>query len=52
MSIAGRKRKVTDEQVKRIRQWRPLAHFAREVGVSPRMARAIRRGYQFKQPSP
>lgn len=52
MSVPGRKRKLTDEQVKRIREWKPLAQLAREVGMSLRMAGAIRKGYQFKQPSP
>lgn len=52
MSVPGRKRKLTDEQVKRIREWKPLAQLASEVGVSSRMAFAIRHGYRYKQPSP
>lgn len=52
MNVPGRKRKFTDEQVKRIREWKPLGQLAREIGMSVKMAGAIRRGYQFKQPSP
>lgn len=53
MSIPGRKRRITDEQVKRIREWKPLAGLAREFGVSVNMVSAIRNGrYQHKQPSP
>lgn len=53
MSTIGRKRRITDEQVKRIRQWKPLAGLARDLGVSIRMVSAIRNDrYKFKQPSP
>lgn len=53
MSVAGRKRRITDEQVKRIRNWKPLAGLARDLGISVQMASAIRgRRYRFKQPSP
>lgn len=52
MSLPGRKRRITAEQVKRIREWMPFAELCQRLGVRRRMARAIRSGYQFKQPSP
>jgi hypothetical protein len=50
---AGRPRKVTDEAVKRLLEWKPLTEVARELGISAKMAYVIRGGrYSFKQPSP
>lgn len=48
----GRPRKITDEQYNRIREWKPLIRLAREFGVSESTARAIRRGYRYRQVSP
>lgn len=52
MSVPGRKRRITDEQVKRIREWVSLTELCRRIGVPRRMAESIREGYRFKQPSP
>ena len=52
MSVPGRKRRITDEQVKRIREWKSLQQLARELGVSSKIAYRIRCGYHYKQPSP
>lgn len=52
MSVPGRKRKLTDEQVKRAREWKSLAELAREWGVAEQTVRCARAGYQYKQPSP
>lgn len=52
MSVPGRKRKLTDEQVKHLREWRSLRGLAREWGVSEKTVRCVRAGYQYKQPSP
>ena len=50
--LAGRRRKITDEGVQKIRSWKPLAQLAREHNVSPSVAYAIRMGYEYKQRSP
>jgi len=52
MSIPGRKRRITDEQVKRIREWMSLTELCRQIGVRREVAKRIREGYQFKQASP
>jgi hypothetical protein len=52
VSIPGRKRKLTDEQVQRARQWKSLAELAREWHVPVKAVRFARSGYQYKQPSP
>jgi hypothetical protein len=52
MSLPGRKRKVTDEQVNRIREWVSFAELCRRIGVKESAARRIRYGYEYKQPSP
>lgn len=53
MSVPGRKRKLTDEQLKRIREWKPLGELASDLGITRKMAGALRNGrYQYKQPSP
>lgn len=51
MSVPGRKRKLTDEQVKQAREWKSLKELAREWGVSEKVVRFARSGYQYKQPS-
>jgi hypothetical protein len=48
----GRPRKVTDEQYRRIREWKPLKELARDLGVPLHTAEAIRCGYRYKQVSP
>lgn len=51
--LAGKPRKVTDEQVRMLRQWKTFAQLAREIGISWNHARKIRLGeYQHKSPSP
>lgn len=53
--IAGRKRRLTDEQVRQIVEWRPrlsLNALARSFGVHPTFAQKIRNGYRYKSPSP
>lgn len=52
MSAPGRKRTLTDEQVKQIREWKPLRLLARDWGVPERTVRMVREGYQFKKSSP
>ena len=51
-SLAGKRRRVTDEQVRQLREWKSLARLAKEIGIAPRTARMIREGYQHKQRSP
>jgi hypothetical protein len=49
----GRPRKVTDEDLKRLLEWRPLSEIARELGISPKTAYHIRGGrFVPKRPSP
>lgn len=50
--MKGRPRKVTDAEVRRIRDWKPLKQLIRETGISCRHAYKIRAGYQHKTPSP
>jgi hypothetical protein len=52
MNVPGRKRKLTDEQVKRIREWVSFAELCRFLGVKESAARHVRYGYVHKQPSP
>lgn len=52
MSAPGRKRTVTDEQVKRIREWVSFAELCRRLGVKESAAKHVRYGYGHKQPSP
>lgn len=52
-STAGRPRRVTDEQVRRLLEWKPLKELRKEFGLSEGFVRSLRRGeYQFKQKSP
>lgn len=51
-ALAGRRRKATDEAVRKIREWKPLNQLAREFGVGKSTASAIRNGYEYKQASP
>jgi len=50
-STIGRKRRLNDAQLQRLRDWKPLAQLAREMNISPGTAIWARR-YYFKQPSP
>lgn len=52
MSVPGRKRKLTDEQVKQAREWKSLKELAREWGKPVKALRFARSGYQYKQPNP
>lgn len=57
MSIPGRKRTITDAQLRAVRRFKPrngknLMQAASEIGISYRAAKIIRSGYHFKQPSP
>ena len=51
-STAGGPRRVTDEQVRRIREWKPLKELAKELGISYSYVVKIRNGFQHKQKSP
>lgn len=48
----GRKRTVTDEQVKRALGPGTIRSVAAQIGVSQSMIHLLRNGYQFKKPSP
>ncbi len=48
----GRPRQITDEQYRRIREWKPLKQLAKEIGVPLPTAEKIRSGYQYRQVSP
>lgn len=51
-SLAGRPRKLTDEQVRMIREWKPLTQLRKEIGICRHWAQQIRAGYQHKTKSP
>jgi radical SAM superfamily enzyme len=51
-SSIGRPRRVTDDQVRLIREWKPLTQLARELGINKNTASSIRCGYQFKKICP
>lgn len=51
MTKTGRPRRITAEQLRVLRQWKPLAQVARELGLNPKAA-SWARNYHFKQPSP
>lgn len=52
-SKAGKPRRVTDAQVRRIREWKPFNQLLREIGIGASHAKRIRCGqYQHKQRSP
>lgn len=52
-SNAGGPRRVTDEQVRRILEWKPLKELAKELGISYSHAVKIRNGkYRHKKRSP
>lgn len=51
-STLGTPRKLTDEQVRRLREWKPLYQLAKEIGVSLGHASKVRRGYWHKRVSP
>jgi hypothetical protein len=51
--VSGRPRKVTDAQVRKLREWKSFAQLVREIGICETHAREIRSGrYQHKQVSP
>lgn len=50
---AGNPRRVTDAQVRMLREWKTFTALAREIGISYNHAKKLRLGqYQHKQPSP
>ena len=51
-STLGAPRKLTDEQVQRLIEWKPLWQVAKECGVTSQTARRIRSGYRHKKASP
>lgn len=52
-SKTGKPRRITDAQVRRIREWKPFNQILREIGIAGSHARAIRNGeYSHKQKSP
>lgn len=51
-STVGGPRRITDEQVRRILEWKPLYQLAKEIGVSYSRASKIRNGFQHKHKSP
>lgn len=49
----GKPRRVTDEQVRKLREWKPFRQLVREIGICETHAREIRSGrYVHKQRSP
>lgn len=51
MTKIGRPRRVTAEQLRAIRQWKPLKELAKEIGLDRKTA-SWARNYHFRQPSP
>lgn len=51
-STLGTPRKLTDEQVRRLREPGKLADLAKECRVTIRTVSRMRAGYQHKKPSP
>jgi hypothetical protein len=47
----GRPRRITSEQLRKLRAWKPLSQLAAELGISVRTA-TWARNYRFRQPSP
>lgn len=52
MKTVGRKRRVSAEAERKLREWKPMRALARELGLAESTARQINRGYQFKQMAP
>lgn len=50
-ALAGRPRKLTDEGLRRIVEWKPLKQVIREAGICQRWGEKLRAGYQHKQRS-
>lgn len=50
--MKGKRRKYTDAQVRKLREWKPFADVCREIGIRPGYGYQIRNGYYHKQPSP
>ena len=48
----GTPRKLNDEQVRRLREWKPLHQLAKEMGVTIGHASKVRRRYWHKRVSP
>lgn len=51
-STVGGPRKVTDEQVRRILEWKPLYQLAKELGLSYSHTVKIRNGFRHKKAPP
>lgn len=50
-STIGRPRLVTDEQVEKLRAWKPFKELAKELGISRSRASWAKK-YDYKKPSP
>lgn len=49
----GKPRRVTDDGVRKLREWKTFAETCREIGICVNHGRKIRQGeYQHRQPSP
>lgn len=42
---------ITDEQYRKIREWKKLKELAKDLGISPEVADKIRQGIRYKQVS-
>lgn len=51
MKVIGRKRRISAEAERRLREWKPIKELARELGLSESTARFVRR-HRFKQAAP
>jgi len=43
---------ITDEQYRRVVEWKPLKRLVKELGMNLKAAERIRTGYHYKQVSP
>lgn len=48
----GRPIPITDEQVRRIREWKRLKQLADEMGLPMKTVHRIRSGYRYRKVSP
>lgn len=50
--LKGKRRKYTDEQVRKLREWKPFAVVCLELGIEKSYGRQLRNRIFHKQPSP
>lgn len=50
--LAGKRRKVSDAQARKLREWQAFPDLCREIGISQSQGYRIHKGYYHKQPSP